>query len=323
MRLVITPSDVLAAARALAAAASGLAAAVSALTELTPRLHDTVDRAGRLLEDLERRRPQVDELVAEFAAAVPPLATTAPSIPALVDDAAAVAAALRAAADDPRARDLVTLLVQLGAPNTVRRLATAGQLLDHSDELRDALTSAREALRRLDSDLAARRGDHVGQLIDRLDVDAVVLRSATAGQLLDRTDVDAVVARTITAGDVVEALADLLAPERRHRLGDLVDRITELTADEQLIDGVRTLVQRALVVLTPERTERLAALLDHSERLISGLEDGRLPSSEDLKQVPPDLRAALELLDELHQVVTGMPGARRAQERGADPHPRL
>lgn len=29
----------------------------------------------------------------------------------------------------------------------------------------------------------------------------------------------------------------------------------------------------------------------------------------------------LELLDELHQVVTGLPGAQRARQRGAESHP--
>jgi ABC-type transporter Mla subunit MlaD len=324
MRLpVITPSDVVSAARALSTAASSLGAAVTALADVAPRLQDTLDRAARLLDDLERLRPQVEDLAAEVGTAIPPIATAARAVPGLVDDAVAVTAALRAAVDDSRAREIGTLLAQLDASTTTRRLAAAGHLLDGGDALRNGLATTGELLERLNSDAVTHRAQRVGELIDRLDVDAVVRRSATAGQLLDRTDVDAVVARTVMAGDVLEGLAELLTPERRRSLGDVLDRIAQLAADDQLLDDVRTLVQRTRTVLTAERTQRLAALLDNSQRLISGLENGDLPSAHELKQMPPDLRAMLELLDELHQVVTGMPGARRAQDRGADPHPRL
>jgi ABC-type transporter Mla subunit MlaD len=320
---ILTPSDVVSAARALSAAASGLGAAVTALADLAPRVQDTLDRAARLLDDRERRRPHVEDLAAEVGAAIPPIATAAPAVPGLVDDAVAVTAALRAAVDDPSAREIATLLAQLEAESATRRLTAAGRLLDDADALRDGLATAGELLERVNNDAVTHRGRRVGELIDRTDVDAVVRGSATAGQLLDRTDVDAVAARTTTAGDVVEALAELLTPARRRGLGDVLDRLAQLAADDQLLDDVRTFVQRTLTVLTAERTQRLVALLDHSRRLISGLDNGDLPSAQELKQVPPDLRAMLELLDELHQVVTGMPGARRAQDRGADPHPRL
>jgi hypothetical protein len=39
--------------------------------------------------------------------------------------------------------------------------------------------------------------------------------------------------------------------------------------------------------------------------------------------MPRDIHAMLELIDDLHQVVTGVPGAQRARDRGADTHPRL
>ncbi len=324
MRLsIITPSDVVSAVRALSAAATSVGAAVTALADLAPRLQDTLDRAARLLDDVERQRPQVEDLAADVGTAIPSIATAAPAVPRLVDDAVAVTAALRAAVDEPSAREIATLLAQLDAASATRRLTAAGHLLDGADALRDGLATAGELLESLNSDAVTRRGQRAGDLLDRTDVDAVVRRSATAGQLLDRTDVDAVVARTVAAGDVVEGLAELLTPARRRGLGDVLDRLAQLAADDQLLDDVRRLVQRTLIVLTAERTQRLAALLDHSQRLISGLENGDLPSAQELKQMPADLRAMLQLLDELHQVVTGMPGARRAQDRGADPHPRL
>jgi hypothetical protein len=323
VRLILTPSDVLNAGHTLAVAATGLRDAVTAVADLTPRLHDTLHRAGRLLDDLERRGPHVEAVVAEAAAAVPPLVAAAPAVPDVVDDVAAVTTRLRAAADDPRTREIATLLIGLDAASTTRRLAAGGRLLDGADALRDGLTTAGNLFERLTSELANRRGRRVGEFLDRLDVDSVVRRSATAGRLLDRTDVPAVVARTTTAGVVVEALVELLTPARRDALGAVLDRLAALASDDRLLQDVRTLVDRTLGVLTADRAQRLAALLDESDRLVAGLHDGELPSRHELKQIPPDLRAMLELLDDLHQVVTGMPGARRAQERGADPHPRL
>jgi hypothetical protein len=37
--------------------------------------------------------------------------------------------------------------------------------------------------------------------------------------------------------------------------------------------------------------------------------------------MPPDLHAMLQVLDDLHQVLSGLPGARLARGRGAAPHP--
>lgn len=89
------------------------------------------------------------------------------------------------------------------------------------------------------------------------------------------------------------------------------DRIAELGG----------LVDRAHAFLSKERTARLAALADEAPRLVDALERGDLPTARELRQVAPDLHAMLELLDELHQVVTGLPGATRARDRGAKAHP--
>jgi ABC-type transporter Mla subunit MlaD len=78
---VLTPSDVVSAARALSAAATTLGTAVTALADLAPRLQHTVDRAARLLDDLERRRPQVEDVAVEVGRAIPPIATAAPAVP--------------------------------------------------------------------------------------------------------------------------------------------------------------------------------------------------------------------------------------------------
>jgi hypothetical protein len=86
-------------------------------------------------------------------------------------------------------------------------------------------------------------------------------------------------------------------------------------------DALGTLLDRAGVLLTEDRTAALSALVDQAPRLLRGLESGELPSNHQLGQLPPDLHAMLEVLDDLHRVVSGMPGAGLARDRGADPHP--
>jgi hypothetical protein len=103
---------------------------------------------------------------------------------------------------------------------------------------------------------------------------------------------------------------------------DLVTRLDrELTDDATRALG--TLLGRLPGLLTEERTAALAALTDQVPRLLRGLESGHLPTTADLGRVPTDLHALLELIDDLHQVVSGLPGAGRARDRGDDPHPQV
>jgi hypothetical protein len=76
-------------------------------------------------------------------------------------------------------------------------------------------------------------------------------------------------------------------------------------------------------LLTEDRMRDLAALADQIPRLLRGLESGTLPTTADLGRVPTDLHALLELIDDLHQVVSGLPGAGRARDRGDAPHPQV
>jgi hypothetical protein len=83
------------------------------------------------------------------------------------------------------------------------------------------------------------------------------------------------------------------------------------------------LLKRLDALLSPERIHALSALTDQIPRLVNALHSGGLPTSGELRQLAPDIHAMLELIDEVHQVVTGMPGAQLARRRGADPHPQL
>ncbi len=87
--------------------------------------------------------------------------------------------------------------------------------------------------------------------------------------------------------------------------------------------SVHALLERLDTLLSPERVDALSALTDQLPRLVNALHSGALPTSGELRQLAPDIHAMLELIDEVHQVVTGMPGAQFARRRGADPHPQL
>jgi hypothetical protein len=153
-------------------AATGLRDAVTAVADLTPRLHDTLHQARRLLDDLEpssRRPPQRSRRSSPH----PPCRTSSTTLPR--------SPRLRAAADDPRTREIATLLIGLEAASTTRRLAAGGRLLDGADALRDGLATAGNLFERLTSEFANRRRRRVGEFLDRLDMDSVVRRSATAG----------------------------------------------------------------------------------------------------------------------------------------------
>jgi hypothetical protein len=76
-------------------------------------------------------------------------------------------------------------------------------------------------------------------------------------------------------------------------------------------------------VFTPARTAALTTLADHAAVLNQRLDAGDVPTARELRQIAPDLHAMLELLDDVHRVVTGLPGAERARVRGDEPHPQV
>ncbi|MDP9393947.1 MAG: hypothetical protein M3Q27_06675, partial [Actinomycetota bacterium] len=102
----------------------------------------------------------------------------------------------------------------------------------------------------------------------------------------------------------------------------LLDRV-HAALSRQRAEPVEALLDRLATLLSPERTRALSALADQTPRLVNALQSDRLPTSRELRQLAPDIHAMLELIDEMHQVVTGLPGAQRARKRGADPHPQV
>ena len=174
-------------------------------------------------------------------------------------------------------------------------------------------------------DLAA--DERVGRLLERLDV---LLADDRARRLFDRAD-------------------ELLHDERLSRVGAHLDRLLSedhlaslegLSSDGRVTAAARvfvhldralsaagpealaSLLERLPVLFTEERTAQLAALADRVPRMVAAVDDD-LPTSAELRRMPADLHAMLEVLDDLHQMLSGMPGADRARARGEDPHPQV
>jgi pimeloyl-ACP methyl ester carboxylesterase len=130
-------------------------------------------------------------------------------------------------------------------------------------------------------------------------------------------------ARRASAPFRVFAHADaLLTPTRAAAVGGLLDRL-QAVLSPQHTEPVHALLDRLATVFSPERTAALSALADQAPRLVQALQTDGLPTPRQLRQLPPDIHAILELIDEVHQVVTGMPGAQRARQRGAEQHPQV
>jgi hypothetical protein len=63
----------------------------------------------------------------------------------------------------------------------------------------------------------------------------------------------------------------------------------------------------------------LAALADRVPRMVSAVDSDDLATGPELRRVPSNLHAMLEVLDDAHQVLSGMPGAGLARARRGPP----
>jgi pimeloyl-ACP methyl ester carboxylesterase len=125
-----------------------------------------------------------------------------------------------------------------------------------------------------------------------------------------------------SAARLLRHVDGLLTPQRAAAVGSLLDQLPRILS-QQRTGPVEALLERLAALLSPERTDALSALADQTPRLVNALQRDGLPTTGELRQLAPDIHAMLELIDDLHQVVTGMPGAARARDRGDEPHPQV
>jgi len=77
-------------------------------------------------------------------------------------------------------------------------------------------------------------------------------------------------------------------------------------------------MQRLADAVTPGDADAVAVLLHRLPALLALVEDDVAPLARALVQVAPDLHNVLELLEDLHQLASGLPGAKRLRRRGED-----
>ncbi|SDG04091.1 hypothetical protein SAMN05660662_0102 [Blastococcus aurantiacus] len=305
--------------------------------------------------------PRADDVLTRAMALLDRAPTMARAVPPLIDTAAELLERLSAVLTLDRMTAVGRLVDRLDAALTPARVQATTQALDGLASRPDLLPRTLEAIDRLvSSPRLERLGDAVGRVLanpgldrlldiaadDRVERLLDLAADERVERLLDRLDVLLVDDR---ARRLIDRADEVLHDERLSRLGERLDRllaedrlasIEGLSSDDRVAAAVRvflhldralsaagpealaSLLERLPVLFTEERTAHLAALADRVPRMVSAV-DGDLPAGPELRRVPADLHAMLEVLDDLHQVLSGMPGADRARARGADPHPQV
>ena len=322
------PAELLGLPRSVVDSFRSAAAALPRAEALLPRADDVVTRAMALLD----RAPSVARVV-----------------PPLIDAAADLLDRLSAVLTADRITAVGRLVDRLDAALTPARVEATTQTLDGLASRPDLLPRALEAIDRL---VSSPRLEQLGGALERvlanpgLDRLLDLAADERVERVLDRLDVLLVDDR---ARRLIDRADEVLHDERLSRLGARLDRllaedhlasIEGLSSDDRVAAAVRvflhldqalsaagpealkSLLERLPMLFTEERTAHLAALADRGPRLVSVVDDD-LPTGPELRRVPADLHAMLEVLDDLHQVLSGMPGAARARARGEDPHPQV
>ncbi|GAB2693200.1 hypothetical protein [Thalassiella azotivora] len=178
----------------------------------------------------------------------------------------------------PRTADLLT--------RTATLVATAETLVARVDGLLDAL------------DLLLVRVEAV--------VDQAQETALDAGGVVSRSDAAARrAADLLGTGDAVLTKADRLVEGGSgllHRGDHLLGTLTPL--GEELLPVLRRVAES----LSPDEVDAAVALLDRLPVLLAHLDEDVLPMLRQLDRVGPDVHAILEVVDDLRDVVLGLPG---------------
>jgi hypothetical protein len=305
--------------------------------------------------------PRVDDVLTKATALLDRAPSVARAVPPVIDTASELLERLAAVLTPERTAAVGQLVDRLDAALTPTRVEATAQVLDRLTSRSDLLPRALEAIDRLVSSRRLDRlGDALDRVLSNPGLDRLLeiasddrverLLDLAADErverLLDRLDallVDDRGRRLLDRADQV------LHDERLSRVGAALDRllaedrlaaIEGLPSDDRAAAAVRvvlhldqalsaagpealtSLLERLPVLFTEDRTAHLAALADRVPRMVSAVDDD-LPTPAELRRMPADLHAMLEVLDDLHQVLSGMPGAARARARGEDPHPQV
>jgi hypothetical protein len=118
------------------------------------------------------------------------------------------------------------------------------------------------------------------------------------------------------AGVVLEGSAELVRAAGGV-LGTAGGMVDDLVAP---VEAAVPLVARLAEGVDPAAVDAVVLLLHRLPALLESVDDDVLPLVRELHQVEPDLHAVLGIVEQLHGVVTAVPGAKRLLRRAEDHH---
>jgi ABC-type transporter Mla subunit MlaD len=134
--------------------------------------------------------------------------------------------------------------------------------------------------------------------------------------VLDGADV--AVARTSRVLDGAEGAVQR-ADRTLDSAGAAVDRASALLAQaEPPLERLLPVLRRMAETLDEEEVDAAVLLIDRLPQLLSAVDDDVLPVVRLLKNVGPELHELLEIVEDLHRLATGLPGAKLLRRRNND-----
>lgn len=172
--------------------------------------------------------------------------------------------------------------------------------------------------------------DRTSALLDRADLmladaertlagaqDAVRRGSAAADAAADLLES---VTRTATDADALVATAGTVLTKADRAVagaGGVLDRTDRLVSDlEPLSRQLMPAAQRFADQLKPEEVDAAIALVDRMPQVLEHLEGDVLPMLQQLERVGPDVHQILEVVQDLREAITGLPGVGLLMKRG-------
>ena len=170
---------------------------------------------------------------------------------------------------------------------------------------------------------AAAAMTRVEALLDRAEavVDRADLLVGRADKVVDEAELTTVrTQKTLDAADVVTREAG----RRTDAAAGVLDRLdTMLGQWEPTLRRLAPQAKRFAEQLAEHEVDAAITLIDRLPVLLEHLETDVLPMLSKLDRVGPDVHELLEVVEDLRQVVTGLPGIGLLRKRGDDEPPRV
>lgn len=124
-----------------------------------------------------------------------------------------------------------------------------------------------------------------------------------------------------------EAVERVEATQRRaedavagaQRIANRVDPM--ISVYEPVLRTLAPMLRRLADTTSESEIDAAVAMVDHLPRLVAHVDDDVLPLLATLQRVGPDIHELLEVMQDVRQVITGLPGAGFLRRRGDDELP--